>query len=127
MYIAVKHFHMLIVAISVLLFCLRFVLMLKDSSLLQGKFLKVTPHVVDAFLLFSGICLIVITRFIPFTPAAPWLTEKLFCVLAYIILGFFALKYGHNKFLRSLAFLGALGWIAMAGHLAITKLPIFIQ
>jgi uncharacterized membrane protein SirB2 len=115
------------VTISVLLLCFRFILMLKDSPLRQRKWLKVVPHVVDTFLLLSGLYLIVLTRFIPFTPAAPWLTEKLMCVVAYIILGFFALKYGKNKTLRSFAFIGALGWISMAGYLAVIKLPIFIQ
>lgn len=126
MYQAIKHFHMLTVTISVLLLCFRFVLMLKDSPLLQRKLLKIAPHVNDTLLLASGVYLIYLTGFIPFTSAAPWLTEKLLCVIAYIILGFFALKYGRNKILRSLAFLAALGWIAMAGYLAVSKLPIFI-
>lgn len=126
MYQAIKHFHMLTVAISVLLLCIRFGLMLKDSPLLQRKFLKIVPHANDTLLLASGVYLIYLTGFIPFTSSAAWLTEKLMCVVAYIILGFFALKYGRNKLLRSLAFLAALGWIAMAGYLAVSKLPIFI-
>ena len=81
------------------------------------------PHINDTFLLVSGISLIVVTGFIPFTPAAPWLTEKISCVLVYIALGFFALKLGKNKLLRTFAFLGAIGWLAMAGKLAVTKAP----
>ncbi len=126
MYQVIKHFHLLTVTISVSLLCIRFGLMLKDSPLLQRKFFRIAPHINDTFLLLSGVVLIFITGFIPFTPAAPWLTEKLFCVVAYIVLGFFALKYGRNKWLRSLAFLGALGWIAMIGYLAESKLPVFM-
>jgi uncharacterized membrane protein SirB2 len=118
---------MISVSVSVLLLCFRFVLMLKDSPLRQQKWLKILPHTIDTLLLLSGLYLIHLTRFIPFTPAAPWLTEKLICVVVYIALGFVALKYGKNKTVRSFAFVGALGWIAMAGYLAMVKLPIFIQ
>jgi uncharacterized membrane protein SirB2 len=83
------------------------------------------PHINDSLLLLSGIGLIFITGFIPFTPAAPWLTEKLTCVMAYIALGFFALKLGKNKLLRVFSFFGALGWLAMAGKIAMTKTPTF--
>ncbi|MGX9417194.1 SirB2 family protein [Vibrio sp. RC27] len=127
MYLVVKNFHMVSVTISVLLLCFRFALMLFDSPLLQRKWLKVVPHIIDTLLLASGLYLIHLTRFIPFTAAAPWLTEKLVCVVVYIILGAFALKYGQNKTVRTFAFIGALGWIATAGYLAVVKLPIFIQ
>ncbi|MEH0666554.1 SirB2 family protein [Vibrio scophthalmi] len=125
MYEGLKHFHLLTIAISATLLSVRFALMMANSKLLENKFLKVFPHINDTFLLLSGIYLIVITGFIPFTPAAPWLTEKLTCVLAYIALGFFALKLGRNKLLRTFSFFGALGWLAMAGKVAITKTPMF--
>lgn len=97
MYEGLKHFHLLTIAISATLLSVRFALMMANSKLLENKFLKVFPHINDTFLLLSGIYLIVITGFIPFTPAAPWLTEKLTCVLAYIALGFFALKLGRTN------------------------------
>lgn len=125
MYEGLKHFHLLTIAISATLLSVRFALMMANSKLLENKFLKVFPHINDTFLLLSGIYLIVITGFIPFTPAAPWLTEKLTCVLAYIALGFFALKLGRNKLLRTFSFFGALGWLAMAGKVAVTKTPMF--
>ena len=123
MYEGLKHFHLLTVVISATLLSVRYVLMMMDSAMLEKKFLKVFPHINDTFLLVSGISLIVVTGFIPFTPAAPWLTEKISCVLVYIALGFFALKLGKNKLLRTFAFLGAIGWLAMAGKLAVTKTP----
>lgn len=126
MYEGLKHFHLLTVVISVTLLSLRYGLMMANSGLLEKKFLKVFPHINDTCLLLSGIGLIFITNFIPFTPAAPWLTEKITCVLAYIALGVFALKLGKNKMLRTFAFFGALGWIAMAGKLAVTKIPMLL-
>ncbi|CAH0540865.1 SirB2 family protein [Vibrio marisflavi] len=125
MYEGIKHFHVLTVAISVLMLTLRYAFIMANSTLGERKFFKVFPHVNDTLLLLSGISLIFITGFIPFTPAAPWLTEKLMCVLAYIALGFFAIKLGKNKLIRSFAFFGALGWLAMAGKIAVTKAPVF--
>lgn len=125
MYEGLKHFHVLTVAISALMLTIRYALIMANSQLVERKFFKIFPHVNDTFLLLSGVALIMVTGFIPFTPAAPWLTEKLMCVLAYIALGFFAIKLGKNKFIRSLAFFGALGWLAMAGKIAVTKTPMF--
>ncbi|UPQ88682.1 SirB2 family protein [Vibrio sinaloensis] len=125
MYEGLKHFHLLTIVISATLLSVRFALMMANSKLLDKKFFKVAPHINDTFLLISGIYLIVVTGFIPFTAAAPWLTEKITCVLAYIALGFFALKLGKNKLLRTFSFFGALGWLAMAGKVAVTKTPMF--
>ncbi len=126
MYEGIKHLHLMTVVISATLLSLRYALMMANSDLLEKKFLKVFPHINDTCLLLSGIGLIFITGFIPFTSAAPWLSEKITCVLAYIALGFFALKLGKNKLLRTFAFFGALGWLAMAGKIAVTKAPMFL-
>ncbi|MBY7962845.1 SirB2 family protein [Vibrio fluvialis] len=125
MYEGLKHFHLLTIGLSALLLSVRYVLMMMDSELRQHKLLKVFPHIVDTFLLLSGIGLIFVTGFVPFTAAAPWMTDKLTSVLAYIALGFFALKLGRNKLLRTFAFFGALGWLAIAGKIAVTKVPMF--
>ncbi|AIU66144.1 hypothetical protein TW78_08585 [Vibrio coralliilyticus] len=126
MYEGLKHFHLLTIAISATLLSVRYAMMMANSKLLEKKFFKVFPHINDTCLLLSGIGLIFITGFIPFTAAAPWLTEKITCVLAYIALGFFALKLGKNKLLRTFSFFGALGWLAMAGKVAVSKAPLFL-
>lgn len=126
MYEGLKHFHLFTIALSATLLSVRYGLMMANSTWLEKKFFKVAPHVIDTFLLLSGIGLILVTGFVPFTSSAPWLTEKLTCVLAYIALGFFALKIGKNKLLRTFAFLGALGWLLMAGSVAVSKVPLFL-
>lgn len=123
LYTSMKHVHLLAIALSVLFLTVRYILMMMDSPLLNKKFFKVTPHIVDTVLLASGITLIFITGFIPFTAAGAWLTEKISCVLVYIALGFVALKLGRGKVIRTVAFLGALGWLYWAAQLAITKVP----
>ncbi|MGF1683656.1 SirB2 family protein [Photobacterium minamisatsumaniensis] len=121
MYTAVKHLHMIAIALSVLLFVVRYFLMMANSTLNEKKFLKITPHVVDTVMLLSGVALILITGFMPFTEAGSWLTQKLSCVLAYIALGFFTLKIGSNKVFKTFAFLGSLGWVMAAANIAMTK------
>ncbi|OAN18702.1 invasion protein [Photobacterium jeanii] len=120
-YFQLKHIHFLFIALSVLLFTVRYCLMMANSALLEKKFLKVAPHAVDTFMLLSGVALIFVTGFMPFTEAGSWLTQKLSCVLAYYALAFFTLKYGRNKVFKSFAFFGALGWIVAAANIAVTK------
>lgn len=121
MYEGLKHFHLLTIALSATLLSVRFALLMANSPLREKKFLKIFPHIVDTALLISGAALII--GFIPWS-AAPWLPSKLTCVLAYIALGFFALKLAKNNWLRVFAFFGALGWLLMAGKVAITKTPL---
>lgn len=127
MYEIVKAIHLLTIAISAAMLTIRYGLIMADSAWINKKFFKIFPHINDTLLLLSGVALIAITGFIPFTPAAPWLTDKLMCVLAYIALGVFAIKMGKNKLIRSLAFFGALGWLAIAGKIAVTKAPFFFS
>ncbi|MGC9401296.1 MULTISPECIES: SirB2 family protein [Vibrio] len=126
MYEGIKHFHMLTIALSATLLSVRFALMMADSKLVNNPVLKIFPHVNDTLLLLSGFGLMFVTGFVPFTPEGAWLTEKITCVLAYIALGFFALKLGKNKWLKTFSFFGALGWLVMAAKVAITKTSMFM-
>ena len=125
MYLALKHSHLLLVVVSVVLFITRFVLLLIDSKIRNKKWLKVMPHVIDTLLLLSGVALIYVTGFMPFAPGGEWLTEKLFCVILYIALGFVALKPSCGILFRVFAFGGALGWLFLAASLAVTKTPYY--
>ncbi|MBU1435976.1 MAG: SirB2 family protein [Gammaproteobacteria bacterium] len=121
MYMALKHTHLLLVALSLSLLVLRFILSLKGSALLQRKFLKIAPHVVDTLLLLSAVGLMITINQYPFV--TPWLTEKFIGILAYIALGVMALK-GRTLALRVFAFVGALGWLVLVVKVAITKTPV---
>lgn len=125
MYTAIKHIHLLAIVLSISLLILRFVLTLKGSELLQKKWLKITPHVVDSVLLVSAATLCVVIAQYPFVHA--WLTEKLIAVIAYIFLGVVALKLAKNNLQRSLAFVGAVAMLAMIGKLAVLKQPFLLS
>ncbi|MFC1507769.1 SirB2 family protein [Pseudomonadota bacterium] len=121
MYDVMIDFHKAAIALSILLFVARYCLMMANSQLTEKKFFKVTPHVVDSIMLLSGIGLIMMSGIMPFTETGSWLTQKLSCVLAYVALGFFTLKYGKNKVFKTFAFFGALGWVMAAANIAVTK------
>ncbi|NJI85844.1 SirB2 family protein [Shewanella sp. Iso12] len=124
LYPAVKHLHMTLIAVSVLLFIVRFVLKLRQSAIMDKKLLKVGPHVIDTFLLLSGLTLCFMIKQYPFVD--PWMTEKIGAVVAYILLGVMALKSNRNLIFRTFAFLGALGWVVYAAKLAHFKQAVIL-
>ncbi|WP_028116811.1 SirB2 family protein [Ferrimonas senticii] len=121
-YEALRHIHFTVIGISIALLALRYVLVMKDSPILQHKLLKVGPHVIDTVLLLSGLALMFISGITPFN--SPWLAEKLLALVAYIILGVLIFKAGRGKLYRTFAFVGALGWLFYMAKLAVTKTPI---
>ena len=122
-YVALKHLHTTAVALSFILLSWRFALMLLQPDRLPQKWLLVTPHVVNSILLLTAIGLAVFIGQYPFVH--DWLTEKLLAVVAYIGLGVMCFK-GRTKVLRIIAYFGALGWLALAARLAVTKTPLFL-
>jgi uncharacterized membrane protein SirB2 len=119
LYFAVKHLHLTLVAVSVLFFVVRFVLHMRASSIMDKKFIKIAPHVIDTFLLLSGLALCFIIQQFPFVD--PWLTEKIIAVAAYIALGIMAFKADRSKLFRFFAFIGAIGWVVFAAKIAVFK------
>lgn len=123
MYMMAKHLHLTAVALSVLLFILRFIWVQMDPAALQRKWLKIVPHVIDTILLATAVWLCVLLSQYPF--AQTWLTFKLIGVIAYIVLGLIALKKAKTAPVRWITFLLALGVLAATAKVAITKQPLF--
>ncbi len=118
-----KHLHITLAAISVLLFAYRFLLMFIDTEKLNKKWLKILPHVIDTLLLTVGIGLAVKLGFNP--TEHMWLAEKLIAIAAYIFTAYYTLKLARNKAMKILGFLGAIGWIMLALRLAMSKEALF--
>ncbi|WP_340676688.1 SirB2 family protein [Paraglaciecola sp.] len=121
MYEAVKHLHLSAMLLSVLFFIFRFVLTLKTSPMLQKKWLKIAPHIVDTMWLLSAISLCVTLQQYPFVDA--WVTEKLLAFVMYMLMVTIALKLAKTNLMRFIGLLGALSWLAYAGMVAVTKHP----
>lgn len=124
-YFALKHLHILTVIISVSLFVLRYWWQYRDSAMSNKRWVRIVPHVNDTVLLASGAALVMITHFYPFSPQGAWLTEKLFGVIIYIVLGFIVLgKRPRSQQIRLFAFLLALVVLYIIIKLATTKIPL---
>ena len=119
MYAILKHFHLTAIALSVILFILRFYWLHRNAEQLQKKWVKVLPHIVDTVLLLSAISLCIILQQYPFVNS--WLTDKVVGLFLYIGFGLLALKLGKSTSIRWFGFLGALATIAWIGKVAVLK------
>jgi uncharacterized membrane protein SirB2 len=104
-YLALKALHVGCVITSYCLFVLRGVWMVRGSALLQRRWVKIVPHVVDTLLLTSAILLALTIRQYPFVSS--WLTAKVIGLVIYIALGTIALKRGRTLTIRVWAWIAA--------------------
>lgn len=118
-YLATKHLHITLAVLSGSFFVLRGLWMLLDSPLLQRRWARIVPHVVDTFLLASALVLVFRSGQYPFVQT--WLTAKVLALVAYIVLGAIALKRGKTKGLRTFAFFAALASFAYIVAVALTR------
>lgn len=122
-YLLLKHSHVTLAALSGALFLLRGLWMLAGSSMLQRAWVRSLPHLVDSLLLASAIGLAWWASLAP--ASSPWLGAKIGALVAYILLGSVALKYGRTRLARLAAFIAALGCFAYIVATAVTKNPLF--
>ena len=118
-YLAIKHLHITFAVLSGSFFLLRGLWMLLDSPILQRRWVKVVPHVVDTLLLASALVLVYWSGQYPFVQS--WLTAKVLALVAYIVLGTIALKRGKTKGVRTFALLAALATFAYMVAVALTR------
>lgn len=93
-----KHIHMSTVALSYALFFLRGVWSLRASAIMQQRWVKIAPHLVDTLLLGSAIALAWQMDISPL--AAPWLLAKIVALLVYVGLGFVAIDFARRYYVR---------------------------
>lgn len=122
-YILLKHAHMTLAATSVSLFLLRALWMFAGSPMLSRQWVRRMPHMIDTLLLASAIALAWWAGLSPMS--APWLGAKIGALIAYIVLGSVALKYGRTRLVRLAAFVAAIACFAYIVTTAVTKNPLF--
>jgi uncharacterized membrane protein SirB2 len=118
-YLAIKHLHIACAAASGSFFALRGIWMMLDSALLQQRWVRIAPHIIDTVLLASALTMVVWSGQYPFVQ--PWLTAKLFALALYIVLGTIALKRGKTRTVRMLAYVGAVAALGYIVTVAVTK------
>ncbi|MEY8709389.1 siroheme synthase [Mangrovibacter phragmitis] len=123
--LVVLRVHIITLCISVGLFVLRYWWLHSNAPVMGKRWVRIVPHVNDTLLLASGVALMLLKHLYPFTPQGAWLTEKLFGVIIYIVLGFIALGRGpRNPQVRWFAFLLALVVLYIIFRIATTQVPL---
>jgi uncharacterized membrane protein SirB2 len=120
-YAALKMIHVTSVVVSYLLFSLRSMWLMRGSTVLQQRWVKITPHVVDTILLLSAITLA--SRIQQDPIQNPWLSAKVAGLLVYIGLGMIALKFGKTRKTRISAWIAAQAVFLYIVLVALTKNP----
>lgn len=121
-YLAIKHLHLTCVGLSGSLFLLRGIWKMRDSAMLQQRWVKILPHVIDTILLGSALALAWWSGQYPFQQN--WLTAKLLALLLYIALGTLALKRGKTPAIRLAAFIAAILTFIYIISVALSRQPI---
>ncbi|MDR3411156.1 MAG: SirB2 family protein [Formivibrio sp.] len=118
-YLMIKHAHVGFVGFSITLFTLRGIMQFSGIDWRRWRLLKILPHLNDTLLLCAAVWLAVTSHQYPFV--APWLTAKVFGLLAYIGFGMLALR--RQAPLNVPAFIAALASVAYVVLVAISRSP----
>lgn len=100
-----KLLHVTTVIVTGSLFLTRFVWILRGKLSRRG-WVRTLPHYNDTLLFLSGLAMASILGLL--SMQAPWLTTKLFVLLAYIVLGSVALRQEHRSWIGAAAGVAAL-------------------
>jgi len=122
-YEALKWLHVGAVIASGAGFVARAILMMSGSPLLQARFVRIAPHVVDTVLLAAGVAMALQARISP--AAQPWLLAKIIALLAYIAFGAVALRYGRTWRQKQVALAAALATYAYIVGTALSRDPLW--
>lgn len=110
--IALKHIHLTLAVLSIVLFLIRFFGREMGAAFVQAKFLRIAPHIINTALLGCGIALVLGLGYSlwPFN----WLSLKLLLVAAYIVMGVVAFKHATTGVRRVAALLAVASFITAA-------------
>ena len=120
-YAALKIIHVTSVIFSYILFTLRGVWMMQDSPILQRRWVKILPHVIDTVLLVSAVTLATMIQQYP--GINTWLSAKIGGLLLYITLGLIALRFGKTRRTKTISWITAQIVFFYIVLVALTKNP----
>jgi uncharacterized membrane protein SirB2 len=113
----IKSIHLIFIFSSLISFSGRMALSVFKPTLLQNKFIKIAPHVIDTLLLLSGMTLVIQGNWLD--GEFSWIISKLILLLGYIGFGVMAMRFTGTK--RWIAFIAAFGCFIAIFITAITK------
>jgi uncharacterized membrane protein SirB2 len=118
-YTLLKTTHVACAVLSYALFFVRGVWMMRGSSLLARRWVRIAPHVIDTVLLASAIAMLIVLALNPFT--VPWIAAKIAGLIVYIGLGIVALRHGRTRGARIAAWIAAQAVFFYIVAAAVTK------
>lgn len=126
MYSALKHTHLTLILIAVILFIVNFYwLKTGHQNAQKAVFKKVLLHT-HLTILLLGACLLWFLQINPLAEHGYWVLEKIIAFGAYIAMVKSALNENKSTKIQMISFLGAFGWLAYIGKLAISKQAILL-
>jgi len=113
----IKLVHLIFIFSSLISFVSRIGLSVFKPALLQNKIVKIAPHVIDTFLLLSGITLVIQGNWLD--AESGWILSKIILLFAYVGFGVMAMRMKDSK--RWIAFAAAIICFVSIFIIAITK------
>lgn len=123
MYAAFKHIHMNLALITLLFFLVRAFWAFQGSAMLQKKWVRICPHIIDTLLLLSAIGLV--AQIHAYSGFHLWLTAKILGLIAYIVFATITLKKAKNTQQRALFLFLTLLSFGYVIAVAFSKNPLF--
>ncbi len=120
-YATLKIIHVTSVIFSYILFTLRGVWMMQGSPILQRRWVKILPHVIDTVLLASAVALATMIQQYP--GISTWLSAKIGGLFLYITLGLIALRFGKTRRTKTISWITAQIVFFYIVLVALTKNP----
>jgi uncharacterized membrane protein SirB2 len=122
MYLILKNFHIAIAALTISGFLLRGYWLLSGSTLHQNRATKIVPHIVDTLFFGTAIWMVIEADITPLQHA--WLVAKFAGLVAYIVFGLVAFRFGRTIEIQLIAFIAAIASFAFVVGAAITRSPL---
>ncbi len=113
----IKFFHLIFILLSISSFVGRVYLAEKQPAMLEQKWIKIGPHIINSLLLLSGFALVFQGSW--WSVEHGWIIAKLIALVAYVGLGIVAIK--NQGDLRWKAFAGAMVCFIYIVIVAVTK------
>lgn len=121
MYLAFKHLHLTVVALTILIFLIRAAFVLVWPAGVRKRWLKILAHAVDGLLIVSAIALLIVMQMNPIHVS--WVLAKIIGLFAYIGFSVYAFKSAPTLPARLMGVLLAGGTLAYIALVAVRKSP----
>ncbi len=119
-YLLLKYLHILCVAVSFSLFCVRGLWILRVYPPATERWVRTLPHVVDALLLASAVAMVAIS---PLVRWPLWIQAKIALVAVFVALALVTFRSGAGRFLKSGLWLLAAVLFLYITTVAVLKTP----